>query len=448
MMTLFGSALTWLLLASLLGLLNSLKFHAPDLLASQPYLSYGRVHAAQSASFLYGFAVPAAVGLGLWLLCRLGRTTLAGPTVVFVGAIVWNTAVTLGVAGILCGGSTGYEYFEMPAWCVPILFLAYLMIGLCGLFTFHQRQPERLYPSQWFVVGALFWFPWIFSTAALTLLCMPARGVLQATTAWWYARNFDTVFLGFAGLASAFYFIPKLLGRPLHSHYLAAFAFWTLALFGGFGGMPESAPLPLWIISLSLVGTVLTVVPILAIVLNFYETVRHHLNMLDADHVLRFTYVGLFFWLIASVQQIIGALPSVSGITDFTWFGAAQKELVHYGFFAMTLSGALYYIVPSLLKLPTSAWCPKLLRVHFWFMLLGVLISYLSLLVAGIGQGVLLANTGNSFIEVMLRTMMPLRMSTLGDLLVVVSIAVFLANFAGMVMQSCRQCWLARKEAL
>jgi hypothetical protein len=37
-----------------------------------------------------------------------------------------------------------------------------------------------------------------------------SRGVLQASTAWWYAHNFDTVFLGFAGLASAFYFIPKL----------------------------------------------------------------------------------------------------------------------------------------------------------------------------------------------------------------------------------------------
>ena len=33
-------------------------------------------------------------------------------------------------------------------------------------------------------------------------------------------------FIGFAGLASIFYFIPKLLGRPLHSYYLAALAFW------------------------------------------------------------------------------------------------------------------------------------------------------------------------------------------------------------------------------
>ncbi len=448
MLTLLGSSLIWLLVASLMGLLNSVKLHGPKLLAGQAYLSYGRLHYAQNATFLYGFAVPAAVGLGLWLLCRLGRTTLAGPGVVFIGAIFWNTAVTLGVAGILLGGGTGYEYFEMPAWCVPILFVSYLMIGLCALLTFHQRQPGRLYPSQWFVVGALFWFPWIFSTAAMTLLYVPARGVLQASTAWWYARNLDTVFLGFAGLASAFYFIPKLLNRPLHSHYLAAFAFWTLALFGGFGGMPESAPLPLWILSLGLVGTVLTAVPILAIALNFYQTFRQHLNTLDADPTLRFTCVGLFFWVIAGAQQIVGTLPSVSGITDFTWFGAAQKELFHYGFFAMTFFGALYYIVPRLLNLGSSAWCPKLLKAHFYLMLFGVLISYLSLVVAGIGQGILFANTGNAFVDVMRRTMMPLRVSTLGDLCVTVGIAVFIANFAGLLMQCWRQCCAAPKEAL
>jgi len=448
MLALFAGALTWLLVASSLGLINSLKFHAPGFLAGEAYLSYGRVHAAVNVAFLYGFGVPAALGLGLWLLCRLGRATLAGPAMVFLGAIIWNMAVALGEAAILCGGSTGFDCFEMPAYCAPFLFLAYLLIGVCALLTFHQRQQERLYPSQWFVVGSLFWFPWIFSTAVLVLLCVPARGVLQAVVAWWYAHNFDTVFLGFTGLASAFYFIPKLLNRPLHSHYLAALAFWTLALFGSSGGMPDGAPLPSWILSLAVVGTVLTTVPILAIVTNFYQTVRQDLSTLDADPTLRFTYVGLVFWIIASVQQIVGVLPSVSTITDFTWFGAAQKELFHYGFFVMTIFGVLYYIVPRLLSLDASAWCPKLLKFHFVFMFLGVLISYLSLLVAGIGQGILLANGGNSFVDVMRRTMMPLRMSTLGDLFVVVGIILFLLNFAGVLVQSCRQCCAARKERL
>src|SRR5271154_3132553 len=84
MLTLFAGALVWLLIASSLGLINSLKFHAPGFLAGQAWTSYGRVHAAQNAAFLYGFGVPAALGLGLWFLCRLGRATLVGPAIVFI----------------------------------------------------------------------------------------------------------------------------------------------------------------------------------------------------------------------------------------------------------------------------------------------------------------------------------------------------------------------------
>ena len=101
MLFLLACAVLWLLIASIFGLIDSLKFHAPGLLASESYLSYGRVHAAQNAAFLYGFCVPAALGLGLWFLCRLGRVTLAGPAVVFIGAVIWNLTVTLGVASIL-----------------------------------------------------------------------------------------------------------------------------------------------------------------------------------------------------------------------------------------------------------------------------------------------------------------------------------------------------------
>jgi cytochrome c oxidase cbb3-type subunit 1 len=446
LLTLFACAVLWLLVASLFGLRNSLNFHNPALFAGHGYLSYGRVHAAQNAALLYGFGVPSALGLGLWLLCRLGRASLAGPSIVFIGAVFWNLAVTLGVAAILCGGGTGFDGFEMPAWCAPLLFLAYLMIGLCALLTFHQREPGPLYPSQWFVVGSLFWFPWIFSTAALVLLCVPARGVLQASTAWWYAQNFDAVFLGFAGLASAIYFIPKLIGRPLHSHYQASLAFWTLALFGSWGGLPDGAPLPSWITSLSVVGAVLTAVPILTIATNFFQTVRENLIALDADPTLRFTYVGLMFWIIAGAQHIVGALPEVSAITDLTWFGAAQKELFHYGFYAMTVFGALYYIVPRVLGLEQGAWCPKLLSAHFWLTLIGVLISYTSLLVAGVGQGILLANTGNSFLDVMRRAMLPIRFSMGGDLLVAVGTVLFLLNFAGVLRAACRQCCTGRKE--
>jgi cytochrome c oxidase cbb3-type subunit I len=289
LLCLFGSGVLWLFLGLFFALIASLKFHNPHFLASEPYWTYGRVHAAHSTALLYGFGVPAALGVGLWLLCRLGRAPLAGPGVILIGTAFWNTAVAIGLIAILCGDSTGFESFEMPGYVAAILFVSYLLIAICGLLTFHRRAERGLYPSQWFVLGSFFWFPWIFSTAAMLLLCMPVRGVMQSSIAWWYAHNFSSIFLGFAGLASIFYFLPKLLARPLHSYYLAALAFWTLALFGSWGGIPGGAPLPSWIVSLGVVGTVLTAVPVLAVAANFYQTVRRDLAALDSHLTLRFT---------------------------------------------------------------------------------------------------------------------------------------------------------------
>jgi cytochrome c oxidase cbb3-type subunit 1 len=448
---LLGASLGWLVIALALGFLDSLKLHAPGLLANHSYLSYGCVHAAAGSALLYGFAVQAALGTGLWLLCSLGRTALTGRFVVVLGAFFWNFAVTVGVLAVLLGDNTGYDGFQMPTICAPTLFASYGMIAICGILTFHRRREGPLYPSQWFVIGSLFWFPWIFSTAALLLLYMPVRGVMQAVIAGWYAHNFTTVFMGFAGLACSFYFIPKLLSRPLHSRQLAAMTFWTLALFGSWGGVPDGAPVPSWIASLGVVGTVFMAIPMLALATNFYQTCRNDLNMLDSNPTLRFTYVGLLFLFIAVAQQMVGALPNVSAITSLTWFGVAQKELFQLGFFAMTMFGAMYYIVPRLLQLNADAWCPHLMKWHFGLALSGIVISYLSLLVTGVEQGIMLAEPGFSFVQVMHGTLMPLRMSTLGDLFFLGGALVFLGNFARVLAIWARQCCSCfgamRKEA-
>ena len=444
LLLLFAGAAVWFLFGSLLALLDSLKLHNPGFLASYPMLTYGRVHAAADTALLYGFGVPAALGVGLWLLCRLGRTALSGPVVVTLGALGWNAAVAAGCWAVLRGGGTGYEVFEMPGAIAPLLLASYVLIGICGVMTFHQRQAGPLYPSQWFVIGALFWFAWIFSTAALLLLGSPVRGVLQASVNWWYEHNLDTVFFGFAGLASIFYFVPKLSGRPLHSSYQAALAFWMLALAGSWGGIPGGAPLPGWLVGVSLVGTVLTIIPIAAVAMNLYLTMGGALPAPGDGPCLRFTGAGLIFWLIAGAQQVAGALPPAGSLTDFTWFTTAQRDLFRVGFAAMTMFGAIYYIVPRLADAksgaPDGLWKGSLTKLHFWLMLAGVLTGYIALVVAGVRQGVEFQNPAHSFAAVMKGAMMALRMSTLEPLLLTLGMIAFLLNLALLLKSCCVRC--------
>ena len=109
LLILFISAAIWLVIASVFGLIASLKFHSPQFLAECPCLTYGRIRPAFTNSMLYGFCIQAGLGVALWLIARLGQATLAHRWLVSVGAKFWNLGVTVGVIGILLGDSTGFE---------------------------------------------------------------------------------------------------------------------------------------------------------------------------------------------------------------------------------------------------------------------------------------------------------------------------------------------------
>src|SRR5215469_15055871 len=176
----FISAAIWLVIASAFGLLASLKFHMPQLLADCPWLTYGRVWPAFINAILYGCCLQAGLGVTLWVFTHLGSTLLAERGLVTAGAMSWNLGVTVGVLGILLGDSTGFENLEMPAYATLFIFLGYLLVGVWAALTFHRRRLLPLFVSQWFLLAALFWFPWIYSTAQLLLLIFPVRGVAQA----------------------------------------------------------------------------------------------------------------------------------------------------------------------------------------------------------------------------------------------------------------------------
>src|SRR4029077_1267404 len=128
---------------------------------------------------------------------------------------------------ILIGDSTGFLWLEFPRGSSVLLFTAFLLIAISAVATFGQRKERELYPSHWFLLAALLWFPWIYSTANLFLIVHhPVRGAAQAAIDWWFSNNLVFIWLALVGVGTAFYFLPKLANRPLHSQFLALFAFW------------------------------------------------------------------------------------------------------------------------------------------------------------------------------------------------------------------------------
>lgn len=441
LLVLFISAAVWLVLGSLFGFLASLIFHKPDWFGNSFTFSYGHLTALRTTSFLYGGGMQLGLAITLWLFCRLGRTPLVQPILVTVGAALWNLGVTVGVIGILAGDATGFENLDMPRYAALIVFLGYLLVAIFTVMTLHARRERPLFVSHWFLLAALFWFAWIYSTANLSLLVFPVRGVTQAVIAWWFSGNLQIVWLGLVGIGAIFYFVPKLTNRELNSEYLALFTFWMLILFASWIGVPNSAPVPAWMPALSTVGAVLTLIPVLTFALNLHGTVEGKYLIFTTQPLLKFIGVGIVAFIIASLMNAVSSLIQVSQVTDFTWFTPARTQLYTYGFFAMVMFGASYYIVPQLIGADFPA--PKLINVHFWLATTGILLIVLPFAIGGIVQGTMLQNPGNAFPKITKVSLMFLRLTIVGDLLILLGHL----GFAFNVIRLVRRFYQARAAA-
>src|ERR1043166_3862460 len=427
---LFSSASVWLALGTLLNLIASIKLHSPGFFGDTAWLTFGRVRPAGMDALLYGFASQAAMGIIIWLTCRLGASTLCCKGPILLATAFWNLGVTIGVFGVLAGNSTGFAWLEMPRFAHAILFASYAVIGVVTLVSFHNRNERRLYVSQWYLLAAMFWFPWIYSGAQLLLLYWPVRGVLQSFLNAWFASNFLNVWLGGVALATLFYFIPKLINRPLYSSYVASFGFWTYLLFASWTGSVQliGGPFPTWMIAIGTSAALLLIVPTLAVAYNWYMTVAGlRFDPRDAGNVvLRCILFGALAYLVSSVMAILLGCYRIAAITQFSLVPLALNFFVIYGFFGMTAFGAIYYIVPRATALDWPS--AKLVRIHYACSVAGLGILFLALLLGGLIQGSRLNQTTVDMVRVTRGTIPFIGLSTLGFLILLVGQFAFIKN--------------------
>ena len=427
---LFFMGAAWLVLGSILGLLASIKLHSPAMLSACPSMTYGRLQAAATDIFLYGFASEVAIGLILWLTTQLGRVPLARKSAATVGAVFWNVALVLGVIGILSGDSTSFEWFEMPRYAAPLFVFSFIVIGIVAVITYHSRVERTTYVSQWFLMAALFILPWALTTANLLLLIQPVRGVMQAVVNYWLIANFLYLWLVSVAIAALFYFIPKISGQALHSYYLALFAFWVFVLVAGWTGIPASAPLPRWMPAVSAGTRLLLFIPILAVVLNLFWTLTN--NTVKGNVVLRFMKFSLLSLLVAAFLSAVNSFPGASDVTEYTLFSSALSYLWLYGVVAMAFFGAVYYIVPRLTGLEWKN--STTISAHFGLAVLGLIIFVAAFAIGGVKQGQAM-NAGSDFLAIPF-----LGASTAGLLLIALGNLILFANLGCILRRRCRAC--------
>jgi len=432
---LFGSALLWLMTASALGVLASFNFHVPSFLADFPLFTYGHRASAAWTAMLFGFGGNAALGITLWMLARLCGMELKWPNVAALGAAMWNIGVTAAVVGLFMGDGTGQGGVDLPMYAVRILLLGGgLMAASAGL-TCYTRSDSELYISTWHLVGGLVVLPWVLVTMYLLLGVDTARGVAQYSVVTWATSSLTQVWLGMVGLASIYYFVPKILGCPLYSRQLAQLGFYGILVLGGFLGVHVGAPVPAWIIRLSDFAAVLFVLPLLAVWWNIQRTVTIRPFAKSCDLTLAFVGVAWWSYLLVGVFTVLQ--PWLSVHTHFTLATVAIRHLLVFGFFGMATIGAIHFIVPRLVG---ADWdCQKCLRWSFRFAVVGLLLYVVPMVYGGVAQGGVM-NGGGEYSNLPPTALNGMRVAFLGELLMLLASVMVLFNFARLILTHCCDC--------
>ncbi len=428
---LFCCAIAWLLLASAAGLTASIKLHQPDWLTHDAWLTFGRIRAIHLNSVAYGWAPMAGLGVAMFIIPRLLKRPLLGARFAFVGAVLWNAALVAGLGSLAAGISDGLEWLEIP-WQIDILFaIGGALIALPLVFTLVNRRVEHLYVSVWYMACALFWLPVLFIVANFPGL---HHGVQQAAMNWWFGHNVLGLFYTPLAIASVYYFLPKVIGRPIQSYNLSLLGFWGLAFFYGQVGGHHliGGPVPQWMVTLSIVQSMMMIIPVAAFTVNQYQTLQGRLSALRHSPTLRFVGVGGLMYTASSIQGSFEALRSVNAVTHFTHYTVAHAHLGLYGFVSFVFFGAMYFVMP---RITAREWpYPWLITAHFWLVGLGFALYFCSLTLGGWLQGLAMLDETRPFMDSVAATLPYLRGRSIGGGAMVLGHLAFAAHFIAMAL--------------
>lgn len=415
------SGALWFLIGTSIGLIMSNELTMPDLFEGIAPLTFSRLRPIHVNMVVYGFLATSFYGGWYFLVPRMCKAPLQTNRIANFLLLFWNIAIFLGSLAIAFGDTSGREYTEYPwyiDWAAEVLLVLNIYIVFA---TIAARREPRLYVSLWYIggttiwiaslwaIGHVIWHPFttyianghshvlwgLFSGhtslpegATITDFQRTGaiRGLDDAVWNWFYGHNVLGLFATTGGIAIVYYLVPKISKRPLFSHSLSLIGFWTIALFYTETGQHHllQAPIPNWLKTVAIVGSVSLVIPVFAFFTNILMTMRNNWTLALSSIPLRFILTGTFFYTAVSFQGSVQSLMTVNRFIHFTQWVIAHAHLALLGAFGFISCGAILYMVPQIVRRPL--WSRNLADAQYWLMLIGITGYFWSITAAGLAQ--------------------------------------------------------------
>jgi cytochrome c oxidase cbb3-type subunit 1 len=401
------SAVHWMVLGTFLLVYASSLTHPQDALPifgwfvdlsdNFSMFTYGRVWPAAIDALVYGWATTAGLGLAIWLLARTTRAPAFSPATLMTAVVFWNLGVAIGLTGIFLGDSTGVELLEFPAYASWVLWLAYALFALWAVAAYLGRRPGHDHVAQAWILVALFAFPWLYGAGSILLSGnhpLPGSGVIQEVIDAWYVHGIYTLWLAPLGLGVLYYLIPKISGIGIRYGSKTRTAFWTWIVFAPWTAVHDlvGGPFPAETVTVGLIFSGLIFIPIAMIGMSLITTAfaaeekqGHHGGI-----VFPFLVLAAVLFVVAGCCEQVLSIRGGADLLRFTMFRECNQLLWIYGFFSLTVFGAIYYIVPRLLDFGWRS--ARLIKIHYYTSVYGILLVIAMLGFGGFMEGSSLEN--------------------------------------------------------
>lgn len=362
------SATAWLVFGTLIGEYLGLKFAVPDL-GVAPWLSFGRLRPVHTNVVFWGWTSLAMLGLALWVVPRASRTPLYCIRLARISLWLINCAVLAGVVLLVSGVTNGAGEFREFIWPAMGLFALGLALLTYDLYqTIARRGTDEIYISNWYILAALLW-----TIVLVTIAYIPAiqYGLADTVIQGYYMHQGVGMWFTPMVLGLTYYFLPKLLNKPIYSYSLGVLAFWTQMVFytliGGHHFIYSPTP---WLLqTVAIIFSVGMLVPVVAGTGNFLLTMAGSTRTIGVSYSLPFILVGVVCYFLGSTQGTLEAFRSLNQVWHFTDFTVGHSHLTMYGFVNFLIWGGIYALLPRL----TGREPPHFaVGLHFWLALVGM----------------------------------------------------------------------------
>jgi cytochrome c oxidase cbb3-type subunit I/II len=383
------------LIGMLVGLLMASQMVWPDLNASLPWLTFGRIRPLHTNAVIFAF-----VGNGLFAgiyysMQRLLKARMFSDTLSRIHFWGWQAIIVSAVISLPLGYTSAKEYAELE-WPIDIaITLIWVVFGINMFGTILKRRERHLYVAVWFYIATFVTVAvlHIVNSFELPVAFMKSyswyAGVQDALVQWWYGHNAVAFFLTTPYLGLMYYFIPKASGRPVYSYRLSIIHFWALIFIYIWAGPHHllHTSLPDWAQSLGTVFSIMLIAPSWGGMLNGLFTLRGAWDKVREDVVLKFMVVAVTAYGMATLEGPLLSLKNINAISHFTDWTIAHVHIGGLGWNGMLTFGMLYWLFPRLYGKPLYS--KRAANFHFWIATLGILLYALPLYWAGFTQAMM-----------------------------------------------------------